>query len=130
MDPNIPNVDVTVTFNPVSAPKRVSFDKNDQVVFHPPSGKVTFKLKVDTALRVVFPSNPIQWVRQSGGDLLPIQQPSEAAVSRVNDFNTEVTITSSTPGDFRFYVIVQTPDSTDGRFFGSDPTIVIMRPGE
>lgn len=130
MDPNIPNVDVTVTFNPANAPKRVSFDMNEQIVFHPPSGKVTFKLQVNTALRVVFPSNPIQWVRQSGGDLLPIQQPSEATVNRVDDFSTEVTITSSVQGDFRFYVIVQTPDSADGRFFGSDPTIVIMRPDE
>jgi hypothetical protein len=123
---------VTVKFNDASAPRRITFEPDEDIVFGADSGKVTFTLKVETALRVVFPSNPIQWVQEGDppGDLTPIDPPMEAKVSRM-DFSVTVEITlkpETEKKEFRFYVIVQTPDAEDGRFFGSDPTIIIMRP--
>jgi len=142
MEPNNPPVQVTVTFNPVIASRRVTFGENAKVEFdNEAPGTVTFTLDVTTALQVRFPSNPIQWVRRidkdadDGGpvddhNLLPIDPPRGATVSRIDDNTTTVTIASDPNIEkqtFRFYVIVQT---MDGRFFGSDPTIVTMRPGD
>jgi hypothetical protein len=117
---------VTATFNPADAAKRVTFSTDKDIEFKTEIGTVTFKLEVKTALEVRFPSNPIQWVEEVGkGVFRPVDPPSAAAVSRSDDLAT-VKITAP-PGDttFRFFVIVQ---SADGRFFGSDPTIVTMRP--
>jgi hypothetical protein len=117
---------VTVTFEPASAEKRVTFSTEKNIEFTTETGTVTFNLAVKTALEVRFPSNPIQWVEEVGKDVFrPIDPPSAATVSRKDDLAT-IEITAP-PGvtTFRFYVIVQ---SADGRFFGSDPTIVTMRP--
>jgi hypothetical protein len=145
-----PPAQVTVRFNPLRdvpgdvSPRalgRVTFDRAKVEFINRAPGKVTFSLdSSNTALKVRFPSNPIQWVRRIGNDddmvdavpdseLLPIDPPPGATVTRVDDNTTLVTIKpdlSTKKQKFRFYVIVQT---MDGRFFGSDPTIVTMPPG-
>jgi hypothetical protein len=129
-----PPVTVTATFNPAMAPERVTFDKKDIDFANGAPGKVTFKLAVETKMQVRFASNPIQWVRKidetgpdSDENLRPINPPSEATVSRMDDGTTMITIAPD-PGNtltLRFFVIVQT---MQGRFVGSDPTIVTMPP--
>jgi hypothetical protein len=127
MDSNLVGLaQITTTFNPADAEKRVSFSTDKDIEFTTEIGTVTFKLEVKTALEVRFPSNPIQWVEEvDKGVFRPVDPPSAATVSRSDNLAT-VKITAP-PGDttFRFFVIVQ---SADGRFFGSDPTIVTMHP--
>lgn len=131
MDPdtsaNHRNVDVAVTFNQASAAKRVSFSTNGPIEFKDIDvGTVTFELNVVVALQARFPSNPIQWVDNSDSHN-PIDPPRVAEVRRLGDDRVIVEI-GALPGTqtYSFFVIVQT---SDGRFFGTDPTIVTMRPG-
>jgi len=132
---------IKVIFNPLRdvpedtvprASGRVTFDSDDEITFRSVEGTVIYTLEVNTALKVRFPSNPIQWVQLVGTELLPINPPDGTMVSRSDDRIT-VTFTAQegvTPTTFRFYVIVQTIEGENGRFFGSDPTIIIMRPEE
>lgn len=119
-------MDITVTFRKANADPRVSFSTTAPISFNTPmvTGSVTFNLEVKSALQVHFPSNPIQWVQEVGSTLVPIDPPPEATVSRSDDSVT-VTITAPPNTTFRFFVIVL---STDGQFFGTDPTIVTMDP--
>jgi predicted exporter len=125
---------VQVTFDSTNTPKQVTFSQ-DRLKFDSTTGTVTFNLmsSASTALQARFPSNPIQWVSkidENLGDvntnLQPIDQPDGTMVSRTDNTAT-VTITVAPQGKtkFRFYVIVQT---TNGAFFGTDPTIVTMPP--
>jgi hypothetical protein len=127
---------VQVTFDSTNTPKQVTFSQ-DRLKFDSTTGTVTFNLmnSASTALQARFPSNPIQWVSkidESLGDvntnLQPINQPDGTMVSRT-DNTAMVTITAAPQGTtkFRFYVIVQT---TNGNFFGTDPTIITMPPDE
>jgi hypothetical protein len=116
---------VTVTFDSTTTPRNVTFSPDRQIEIATANGLVTYTLEQKGRFEARFPSNPIQWV---DGDRVPIDPPSEATVRRLSDVSTTVQITAP-PGitqEFRFYVIVQTQS---GRFFGSDPTIVTMRPG-
>ncbi|HKH43846.1 MAG TPA: hypothetical protein VKM72_04200 [Thermoanaerobaculia bacterium] len=137
-----PVVQVTATFNPASAEQRLTFSTDAPIDFSTARGTVTITLDVQTVLPVRFPSNPIQWVRKDGVDpdgndiLVPIAPPEAAMVSRNRDDSVTVTVTRppGSPGEsttFRFYVVVQSflrDGRADGRFFGSDPTIVTMHP--
>jgi hypothetical protein len=117
--------------------------RNDTVAFAGPGisngrifidtelGQIVFRLQ---ATSVSFPSSPIQWTVQepattpgAGTVFRPIPQPAEATVLRNSDRETVIEITNQ-PQETRehsFFVIVQT---ADGKFFGTDPTIVTMRP--
>lgn len=86
-------------------------------------GKITFRLGSDTAS---FPSAPIQWTVKEGQVFRPIEQPSAVTVRRVDATNAEIEISTQAAVEYSFFVIVQTPK---GKFFGTDPTIVTMRPG-
>jgi hypothetical protein len=133
---------VTVKFNPlrdVSVPDgasrasgRVTFDPDEEITFTALGGTVIYTLDQQTkGFGVVFPSHPIQWVQQVGEELLPIAPPSGVTVSR-SDESITVTFMANLENmqeTFRFYVIVQTLEQGNGRFFGSDPTIVTMPPG-
>lgn len=143
MEPSNPVVPIIkVIFNPLSevavpdgasrASGRVTFDSDAGITFNAVEGTVLYTLEVNTALKVRFPSNPIQWVQQIGTELLPINPPDGTTVSRRDD---RITVTfmakeGAPATTFRFYVIVQTIEGENGRFFGSDPTIIIMRPEE
>ncbi len=120
---------ITVTFNPASPGPRVTFSTNEAIQFAitpTESGRVVFHLEVATALQVVFPSSPIQWIDNPKA-MKPIAPPGVATVDR-SDSTVSITIQGSADTtSYSFFVIVQT---TDGRFFGSDPTIVTMRPGD
>lgn len=117
---------VTVNFDSTTNPnrERVSFSSDGRIEITTERGEVTYTLQ-QAGSRARFPSNPIQWV---ANNLMPIAPPPEVTVHRLDDYNVTVEITAA-PGtqEFRFYVIVQT---VAGRFFGSDPTIVTMRPGD
>lgn len=129
---------IKVTFNPLRdvppgtfprASGRVTFDSNEAITFRSTEGTVKYTLEVNTALQVVFPSNPIQWVEKVGGELTPIDPPDGAMVSRSNNgITVKFTANQGPATTFRYYVIVQTLEGENGRFFGSDPTIVIMHP--
>jgi hypothetical protein len=123
MEPNNQK-NVTATFN---ANNTVTFNSSGEIKFDNTAfGVVFFTLDVATgATQAFFPSNPIQWVDQN---LRPIKPPDGARVIRDDDNNTRVRIAAAPSMDqtFRFYVIVQT---TNGQFFGTDPTIVTMPPG-
>jgi hypothetical protein len=141
MEPNNPIVPIIkVIFNPLSevavpdgasrASGRVTFDQDEEITFKAVEGTVLYTLEVNTALEVRFPSNPIQWVQQVGTELLPIDPPDRTMVSRSDN---RITVTfmarEGVPATtFRFYVIVQAIEEENGRFFGSDPTIVTMHP--
>jgi hypothetical protein len=118
--------DVTVTFDSTTAPRVVTFDPADEISIPTELGLVTFTLKLQGTFVARFPSNPIQWV---DGNLMPIDPPRAATVRRLSDVSTTILIVAP-PGStdsFSFYVVVQTQA---GRFFGSDPTIVTMRPSD
>ena len=124
MDASTPQREIITRFN--SATETVSFDglSNGQIGVHSAVEDIVFQLAA--VATVFFPSNPIQWV---DGNLQPIDPPSGAVVSRSGNLTTSIRITASEVPSPRlsFYVIVQT---LDGRFFGTDPTIVTMRPGD
>lgn len=128
METDNPSVTVVARFNPASAEQRITFSMSNIDFRNRASGTVIFTLNVKTVLEVRFPSNPIQWVDTN---LLPINPPPGATVTRVDDNNTMVMVEPDPnikeKQKFRFYVIVQ---STDGRFFGTDPTIVTMPPDQ
>ena|ERR1044071_1469795 len=94
-------------------------------------GRIVFKLQ---DLVPFFPSAPIQWTRrgqvplpQGGTFFRPLPQPPEATVDRRGDKETVIEVTNQPQEhrEFAFFVLLQTPD---GKFYGTDPTIVTMRP--
>jgi hypothetical protein len=118
--------EVTVTFD--ASANRVVFggagydSANGQIdISSSDRGLITFQLDNSG---VFFPSNPVQWVDDQ---LQPINPPAGAAVTRTNNLAFEISIVreqviSST---LQFYVVVYFLGAR-GRFFGTDPTIVIM----
>jgi len=121
---------ITVTFNPANPGPRVTFSTDKDIKFaitSAESGRVVFHLEVATALQVVLPSSPIQWINNAE-EMKPIAPPGVATVDRSGPTTVAITIQGATETTtYSFFVIVQT---TDGRFFGSDPTIITMRPGD
>ncbi|HYG63286.1 MAG TPA: hypothetical protein VEL74_11945 [Thermoanaerobaculia bacterium] len=114
---------------------RVSFSgsgisQDGRILIPTESGLIVLRLKTS---RVRFPSFPIQWTIQqsaappaTGTEFAPIAQPSEATVIRKSDRESDIRIVSPEgTREFSFFVLVETPD---GKFFGTDPTIVTMRP--
>lgn len=71
-----------------------------------------------------FPSAPIQWV---DAQHLPINPPPGATATRSSNVIAKIEVVRSqvVRGELRFYVLVQ----QDGRFYGTDPTIVTMPSG-
>jgi hypothetical protein len=125
-----PIVDVNVSSNVVSF---TGLNSDNQVGLPLEGGRVVFRLRPDTvgspsAPTVGFPSEPIQWTEKVGDDFLPIPNPPGTTVRRVSGTRAFIDIANSTqePQSYSFFVIVQT---TGGKFFGTDPTIVTMRPG-
>jgi hypothetical protein len=119
----------TVTVMADPAQSKVTFIPDGPIEFAIPQeqrGRVIFNLQFPTGSATVnFPSDPIQWV-DDPNDKHPIDPPSVATVTRLNDSSSSIEIKSlKATKSYYFFVIVQT---TDGKFFGSDPTIVTMRP--
>ena len=139
MNPVNTDAAVDVVFDPTRAPGgRVTVSKASIDVIARERGRVTFILKVSRGpgLEPIpvpgpvpeprFPSNPIQWV-DNAASRNPIDPPSVASVSRsVTGITIEIE-TSAQTRTYSFFIILQT---SDGRFFGTDPTIVTMRPGD
>ncbi len=118
--------EVTVTFDSTTAPRKVTFTPDSALNVPTARGRVTFNLAVQGNFEARLPiePHPVGRQRHSQAD----RSAPAATVTRVNDVSTSVLIEAK-PGvveSFSFYVIVQTQA---GRFFGSDPTIVTMRPG-
>ncbi len=139
MDPVNADAAIDVVFDPTRAPgNRVTVSKASIDVIARERGTVTFMLKVrqgpgaeptpvaGPVPNPSFPSNPIQWV-DNATDHNPIDPPSVASVSRSETRLTIEISTSPRTETYSFFIIVQT---SDGRFFGTDPTIVTMRPGD
>lgn len=110
---------IDVKFDPTTG---FTFSPSGEIEITTNRGVVIFTLKESPA--ALFPSNPIQWVDDQKK---PIDPPDGATVHRTG-LSTTVTITPLRPNHstIRFYLLVQT---SNGEFFGSDPTIVTMRPG-
>lgn len=120
---------VTVMFN--ADTKEVSFGgagfNNGQIDLFADVGVLALEL-MNPPQGVSFPSAPVQFVNTSR--LRPINPPRGASVHRLDGANVALLIIASqvvAPERLSFYVLVQTPD---GEFFGTDPTIVTMRPGD
>jgi len=115
-------VDVNVSSNVVSF---TGLNAANEVGLPLAGGRVVFRLRTDS---VSFPSAPIQWTEKVGEVFRAIPEPPEATVRRVSETRAFIDILNSTtePQSYSFFVIVQT---TAGKFFGTDPTIVTMRPG-
>lgn len=111
--------DVRVRFDPST--RSVTFEPSSEISIHTASGLVVYSLMAPA--RIFFPSNPIQWVDDA---LQPIDTPHGVMVQRSNLSTSILITTADAPPKLSFYVIVQTQG---GRFFGTDPTIVTMRPG-
>lgn len=125
MDASVTQRKVNVMVNEANV---VSFggagiDSHSHIHIDTGRGMIAFRLRSDT---VSFPSAPIQWTVREGKVFRPIEQPSTVTVRRVDATNAEIEISTQEAVEYSFFVIVQTPN---GKFFGTDPTIVTMRPG-
>jgi hypothetical protein len=115
----VPQREVLVRFD--SSRTQFILEPNGEVNIPALSGQVSFPLA--SVATVFYPSNPIQWVDDN---LQPINPPDGVTIQR-DKLNTSITVAVPAPARLSFYIIVQT---TDGKFFGTDPTIVTMRPGD
>lgn len=125
MDASVTHRQVYVSLDPTNSVsfKGPGIDSKGHIGIPTESGVIAFRLRSTT---VSFPSAPIQWTVKEGQVFRPIEQPSAATVRRVDATNTEIEISTQEAVEYSFFVIVQTPN---GKFFGTDPTIVTMRPG-
>jgi hypothetical protein len=112
---------VTVNFD---ASQQFTFSPAGQVLISTELGKVTYIL-MPRPLTARFRSNPVEWVNNET-ERIPIDQPNGTLVNRAPG-RTSISIdTAKAPDTLVFYLFVET---RDGQSFGSDPTIVTMRPG-
>lgn len=132
MNAAITHCEVLVTFDPL-AKEKVSFsgphvDAEARIRIPSGLGFVVFQL-VEVNVppgTAFFPSSPVQWIDEKRRPLLP---PPVFTVHRLSDTNTTVQVINMTldTREHPFFLIVQT---AGGEFFGADPTVVTLRPGD
>ena len=112
---------INVTFER-DATSQFSFDPPGEIGISTALGEVQFTLLRRVASDARFPSNPIQWVNR---EKHPIGQPPGTTVTRTLGTASVSVDGAQAPRRLSFFLIIQT---TDGKFFGSDPTIINMSP--
>ena len=103
----------------------IMFSPSGQITITASSGQVTYSIDRETTANK-FAQAPIEFFNAEGE---MIGRPAGATVVPLDDYNTRIELTAlSARTEFRFKVVFQ--DASGTVFRSSDPTIVIMRPGE